>query len=190
MASLRVMSRGYHTLTPPVQRKAQELVASWVYETGRFLRHDALQRWVPLDNEHALLACHKQLLMASVPLMDILLRQLDSLKADAKWGPQSRTSLFKDHTPSYLKLWEEKFLPPSPTEKVRKLPESTFPGLVQTFASSVPRTLHATLNQSLALPLRPKPQANEDMRKRWINEGDTVEAMFQCKVKGETCRVC
>jgi hypothetical protein len=174
---------GYHKLPPVLQEMLALSLSQWVREYGRFLSQDSKRRWVEVQDPTKLAQlCHKQLLMASHPLIGAMLRQLDSLKAETVWGRWQGKAIYKTVIPAYLDTWERQLLQPLRTRTTSK-PASSAISFVQSRLVSLPSpTASGTSPRSVtppALPLEPH------VTGAWIKEGDIVDAMFHCENDGE-----
>jgi hypothetical protein len=184
MLLTRTNAMGYHKLPPALQEMLAWSLSQWVRDEGaRFLSHDSRRRWVEVEDPTELKKlCHKQLLMASHPLIEAMLRQLDSLKAEIVWGRWQGKAIYKTVSSAYLDTWESELLQPLKTRLTSKPASSAIVFIRSRLASFRSHTVRRTPPRSATPPV---PQPEPPYAGAWIKEGDIVDAMFKCEDNGE-----
>lgn len=190
---VRKYSKGYADLSPSLKRSFCHSLPKWIQTERRFLAQDRERHWSTVWDEELLSSfCRKALVMDSNRLTTALVRQLDSNTADSKFGRWHDTAMQRSTIREYLEYWHDVFVPPLATEESTSkvsLLESTMKmtkkrSSVGVFTSSVkkPQTVPPT-KRRFSLP--PVPPMMEPFHGAWLQEGDVVEAMFNCKFDGE-----
>jgi hypothetical protein len=159
--------------------------------------------------------CHRGLSTAYDPLIETLLEQLDALKIDTRYGWWRDMTIHTKIIPSYLQRWEEILLPsPTHIEKqytnrvVRNKVGAKTPNRI----SSSPNNFVpiAVCQKELLLPKKslgrvhryqdrkqlnygglrrrnfpPLPRPKEPIPGVWLEEGDRVDIVHECRPRGQ-----
>jgi hypothetical protein len=88
------------------------LVGRAQWEEGRrFLKQDLTRHWVRVTDRTELVRfCRRELAMAARPLAGALLREVDSLRAESRYGRFHWTAMQDHHIPAVLKAWDARLL--------------------------------------------------------------------------------
>ena len=184
-------STGYETMPPAVKDQLCVSLARVAQEEGRFLVANPYREWTEIEDQNVIsFWCHRELLMASNPLKRVLLRTIDSLRAELVWGAFEGTIMHTKTIPEYLRDWERILKgttnhKESESETSPKPVKRNFRPAGRPFASKAPTTA-AKLVSSRGLPdsLSQEPDDEEDLDFE-ITEGMVVEAMYNCRHQGK-----
>ena len=177
---------GYTDLSPSLQTHLCQSVIMQVQQERRFLKQNTIRDWIVVTNEDTLVEyCRREFSSFSDPLLGVLLRQLDSLRDETKFGRWRDMAIHKTTILKYLSLWEEVLLPSSSISKSRENDTTK-----THFLTSCPRysqTLRSTKHKTSIPrdPLPKSPVAEEPFSGAYLKIGDIVEALFDCEGEGK-----
>lgn len=176
----REYAEGYVALPSSLKQKFCESILDWVLAERRFLIQDQERQWTAsIETKDLHWFCHRELMSASYPILDALIRQLDSLKADIKFGRWDDKVIHEKIMASYLETWEHRFVPQIEKNvikpKSQKIPYFWAGGGRLLMQSSASKTTFARANS-----LPPAPTAVEPYPGAWLKEGDVVESKYRC----------
>jgi hypothetical protein len=186
----------YATLSIDLQRDFCFTLIDWVTIERRFLKLDKERFWTLVDDEDELQKfCRRELMIAFNPMLKTMLRQIDSLQSETKFGLFRETVMQTEIIPDYIQSWDNRLMSPlnnreeEDNSKKLKLftttPEQMTPmssGRVihsRVRVESLPIT-SASMQAFLSRSLPPKPSRMEPDDGVWLQEGDKVEALYQC----------
>jgi hypothetical protein len=181
-------SVGYDQLLPALQEQLSRNMIRWINEHGRFLTLNAVREWTEVTDEgfgeaFLIQQCHKELMMATNPLLEALVRQLDSLESETNFGRWRDMSIHESTIPNYLKVWKDILVPPVQVTKAKKVHQLRAP---RHMIIESPLTIPRFVGQK-GLPTTKEKQ--EPFPGAWIVEGTLVEGMYECKYNdGESWR--
>jgi hypothetical protein len=186
----RLHGRGYEQLSPALQNELALSVLQWVQATpSRFLIQNRKRKWTTVTDDKALVQlCHKELALASNPMTRALVRQVESLRAETQWGRWHDMAIHQTVIPAYLQQWEDRLIPPLRPQVIATSRQQ----LVSPIAST--RVLLSV--NGLAMTKRSRPSGRRNFTPmdasastrivhQVIEEGDIVEAKYQCVFNGE-----
>jgi hypothetical protein len=180
---VRENANGYAALSQPLQQQLCQSMIRWVQRERRFLIQDQERQWTTVTDLDQLSAyCRKKLLTASSPLTDALVRQVDSLKADAKFGRWHDCAIHRNTIPSYLDVWANIFVRPLSISKAAPRPQQPAKWQFRPLAGKLEATRKSS-SRTYSLP--PEPDVKEPYEGAWFQEEDVVEAQYNCKYNGE-----
>lgn len=182
---IHATSVGYGHLSPALQAEVQRYAVKRKNSTSRFLKQDALRRWIKVEREDELnRICHKQLVMSSDPLADALLMSIDTIQADAHWKYGSNMDLIS----TYVTTLEDHVLRVSPfgVQSARDSPvkkaHSPFSLFRRRVFDDPPPAISSRASSLSIVP--PIPETEEPFDGAWLMEGDILEGMLRCKGRG------
>mmetsp|Transcript_23584 Transcript_23584/g.41443 ORF Transcript_23584/g.41443 Transcript_23584/m.41443 type:complete len:332 (-) Transcript_23584:97-1092(-) len=186
---------GYSALSPALQKHFCKALIDWTATERRFLKQDLYRFWFEVtDIEELSNFCHRELSMASNQLLEALVRQIDSLHSETEFGPFRETAIHSFTIPEYLDHWENRLIPPFATDKpvgasrfvLKQVPKdrkAIFAPLPRVQALSSSQREKPVGSRKTALPPRPEPMPPTP--NAWLQEGDRVQARFECNDEGK-----
>ena len=182
---------GYTDLSPSLQTHLCQSVIMQVQQERRFLKQNTIRDWIVVTNEDTLVEyCRREFSSFSDPLLGVLLRQLDSLRDETKFGRWRDMAIHKTTIPKYLSLWEKVLLPSCSISNSRETDTTeshSFLNPYTRYAQTLPSTKYKTSIQRDPLPKSSLNDVNEPFRGAYLKIGDIVEAHFDCEGKGKYC---
>jgi hypothetical protein len=186
----RLHGRGYEQLSPVLQNELALSMMQWVQSTpSRFLIQNRKRKWTTVTDEKALVQlCHKELVLASNPMTRALVRKVESLRAETQWGRWHDMAIHQSVIPAYLQHWEDRLLPPlRPQVKAASRQQLVSPIASMTVLGSVNRLAKTKRSRRSGRRSVTPMDASASTRivQQLIEEGDIVEAKYQCVFNGE-----
>jgi hypothetical protein len=186
---------GYSTLSSDLQEEFCNSLIEWTTVKRRFLKQDADRFWFKVSDGNELIQfCHRELSMSFDPLLDALLRQLDALENDSKFGLFRNSSMHEKNVPGYLVDWEKKLLPPLKVESTISNNFTTTTTTKKTRAfplfgtKSLPALPQKKQKVFKRYPIPPQPVPAPPTPYAWLQEGDRVKARYNCNKNGKDRR--
>jgi hypothetical protein len=110
---VRQHSNEYMGLSQPLKDQLASAMVNWVGQaSGRLLAQKENGAWKVLSPKAGKKACHKALLEASSPEMNLILTEISYLLSETKYGALRGTALHRDHIPKLLNRIEHDILYP------------------------------------------------------------------------------
>ena len=188
----------YATLSTDLQRDFCFTLIDWVTIERRFLKLDKERFWTLVDDEDELQKfCRRELMISFNPMLETMLRQIDSLQSETKFGLFRETVMQTEIIPDYIQSWDDRLMSflsnreeEDNSKKLKlKLFTTTPEQMTPTSFSrvihsrvrfeSLPRT-STSMQAFLSRSLPPKPSRMEPDDGVWLQEGDRVEALYHC----------
>ncbi|CAB9505905.1 expressed unknown protein [Seminavis robusta] len=177
---------GFGGLSPSLQNHLCDFL---VFDTmlqrhqGRLLHQMEAGRWTDLLDEVAIAFCRQELLREQHPLTSALMRELDFLKGETKFGVWRHTTMQQSTVTNYLGSWTSRILlagrnPPSAKEPDERPRATVFVQRIGKRCLFPASTVPATPAKQSKIPSSP-PTLNEPFRGAWVTTGDTVEGKYQ-----------
>lgn len=176
---------GYVSLSPVLQRQFCQSLIGWVEQERRFLKQNEERMWTAdLTAGYLSGFCHKEIVSVSSRLKDALVRQIDSLQAEIEFGRWHDKPIQQKTMGSYLELWEQRIVLPLPaSEPTKGTPRSGLTIRQRRIAATPSLAASVPYRRKYSLP--PIPEPNEPYPGAWLEEGDAVEANYQCQQNGK-----
>lgn len=183
---------GYASLpNPALQQNFCRSLIGEIETERRFLKPDLHRQWTRITDQTELLQlCHRELLMASDPLKDALLRQIDALTTETKFGRFYWTAMQNNTMPALLRGWDERIAGsagtanpvlqtgrPRPTNEAAKAEARPVPFV----RWALPKPAQPSMAHSRRHSLPPRQEPKEPFEGAWLQENDTVEVMYRCE---------
>ena len=190
---LKLSSVGYITLEPKLQEQLSSNVLLWArQQQSRILTKNHLNQWAELDEDRAKRFAHKELMKASNPFVEHVIRWTDFLLSETKYGYWRETSMHSGAIPSLLSDLQDILLrfPSSSKAKVSIVPASEAVAMIVAKSLSVKSSLTALSKRRNSYAsergrVPPKPPIVEPYPGAWLKTGDTVEGMYTANRDGK-----
>mmetsp|Transcript_22536 Transcript_22536/g.53245 ORF Transcript_22536/g.53245 Transcript_22536/m.53245 type:complete len:1016 (-) Transcript_22536:116-3163(-) len=186
---------GYSKLpSKELQNNFCNSLIEWVLTEHRFLVQDEERYWSAVDTDNLVDFCHRAVLRRSDAVIDDILREVDSLDSETEFGLFRGTAMEKTTIPKVLddieRLIMSRVESPKSSSKLPLPASSTSKKTGQSQLEPNPQwDLSKTLEgssfsrsyrqQRSALP--PSPSRKEPAFGAWLEEGDIVEVMQECR---------
>ena len=188
----------YATLSIDLQRDFCFTLIDWVTIERRFLKLDKERFWTLVDDEDELQKfCRRELMISFNPMLESMLRQIDSLHSETRFGLFRETVMQTEIIPDFIQNWDTLLMSPlnnreeeDNSKKLKlklfattpkQMTQMSFSRVIHSRgrAESLPRT-STSMQAFLSRSLPPKPSRMEPDDGVWLQEGDKVEALYQC----------
>ena len=193
---------GYAILSTDLQKEFCGSLIDWVTIERRFLKQDEERFWTLVDDDEELAKfCHRQLTMSFNPMVESLLRQIDSLRSETKFGLFRETSMQARIIPEYIQIWERRLMSSVRSiemdNKLQKAKNTFFMGIpsdLQRKSSSYSNASYRWAKvgyfptKSLFRRNRSYPSMASRMEPEdgvWLQEGDRAVGLFRCDHESE-----
>jgi len=191
-------SSSYATLSTDLQKRFCDTLIDWVTIERRFLKQDEERFWTLVDDEDELAKfCHRELVISFNPMLETMLRQIDSLQSETKFGRFRETSMQANIIPKYIQSWDYHLLLSLKNREVEKKSKGIKKQLFATTSEQIQptsfnRVIYSqvrvgslSINRFSMLPfqsrsLPPMPSRMEPYEGVWLQEGDKAMALFRC----------
>jgi hypothetical protein len=162
-----------------------------IHTERRFLKPDLERHWTRVTDPTELgQFCRRELTMASSRLKDALLRQIDSLMTETRFGRFYWRAIQEVHMPSLLRDWDERIASagvanPAPANLPHHRKMEAVKGWTPFFRGVPARTKRSISAYHRRYTLPPKQVPKEPFEGAWWQEGDVVEVMYKCKTNSK-----
>ena len=183
----------YAALTPSLQQNFCAMLVSVVREERRFLKQDEERFWTEVvEADELVTACHRDLITASDPLLEAMMRQIDALQGDTVFGKFRETAMQTIVMPSYIRKWGNHLLQYSSREgatprtfsmksELPERPKNRLGNEIYSPAKIEPVTTRRDSEFPFRTPTMPEqPPREEPYEGAWLQEGDRAVGMFRC----------
>jgi hypothetical protein len=185
-------SINYHNLPPSLQRDVASHIVSEcrAIHLGRFLRQNSEAKWVVMSEKESLAKVHVDLTKASHSTFDFLLTQLEYFRSELAAGVWRETALHKHHVSDFIDKLERLViggfpLTPKPSSLASNVVRSGRPlsPSLMSFKPATPIYISKLKvierERIIPSPLPPQKEITPPWRSAWIQEGDTVDALYE-----------
>lgn len=188
---METYGEGYSMLpSNDLRRDFCNTIVTDVQTDRRFLKPDLQRHWGRITDQTELLDfCHRELIMASDPLRDALLRTVDSLLMETRFGRFRWTVMQNDHMPRLLHTWDELLTgttisnlsrPAKSQKNGRRKPKGKPNNSFR--STSINKVTQSNIRPySRRYSLPPKKEPKEPYNGAWWQEDDIVEVMEGCR---------
>eukprot|EP00934_Nitzschia_sp_Nitz4_P001997 Nitzschia sp. Nitz4//scaffold21_size171442//47219//50125//NITZ4_002153-RA/size171442-processed-gene-0.112-mRNA-1//1//CDS//3329542387//1997//frame0 len=183
-ALLAVYAKYYPSLSDPLQQELCETALDFAQQRCRFLYQDVDREWRQIKEEDDLLdICHGDMVKATSPLTNELIREVESLKTIAKYGRFRVSDMTKHAISHLLDDWEKRLMPKRSDNvspdflNIEPIPSTN----LRVFPSVHPKTIKtvAPLARATRLPSSNEPKEPHDLA--WVTVGSIIEAKPKCE---------
>eukprot|EP00980_Cylindrotheca_fusiformis_P007570 scaffold1580_cov116-Cylindrotheca_fusiformis.AAC.5 len=176
----------YDDLSPTLKLHLCQSMVAWMQSERRFLTSNEYRQWQPITDAAVLEQfCQREFQSATSKLTQAMLRQIDSLRDDARNGRWRETAMQNRTTPQYLDLWEKRFFSPHPAIAKKTVAKSNDSFRRLQHVQQQPPSKVSSVGRSKKSGVPPLPEAKEPYPGAWLQVGDVVEAMYGCQIGGK-----
>lgn len=182
-------AKGFHTMPPAMQNHFCNNMILWLQEKrGRLLEQRDMGQWKELKGGDATKYCHKQATAESNKLLKALIREIEHLKLETKFGAWRRMSIHQKIIPRHLENLEkvilssraQSFLPAVGRGNVWRV-SPVNDAVTGSFVIPRPRAIYTRKGHRLERTrsvFYPIPEIMEPFRGAWLEVSDDVEGKY------------
>jgi hypothetical protein len=186
---VKEQAEGYMALSPALQKQFCGMLLESITAQRRILEQGLDRLWYNVISQDQLRKfCHTEFIKSSNPLQNALMFEIDALKSESEFGMFRMTGMHVTQTNNFLEQWEKRFLPLLEGTEAK-------PAVVRNVATKTTTMLRPSISlttvpqkashkrHSSALP--PKPSPTPPALNAWLQDGDRVKVLWDCKENGK-----